>query len=90
MIDDRRRTAAAARAGPPHADTTHPSVVDRDRNAVSYIGSLYHVFGSGLVGPESGIVLQNRGFGFVTEPGHPNAIGPRKRPLHAIIPGTTC
>ena len=68
-------------------DTTYLSVVDRDGNMVSLIQSIFASFGSGLVPNGAGFVLQNRGGLFTMDPAHPNALAPRKRPLHTIIPG---
>jgi gamma-glutamyltranspeptidase/glutathione hydrolase len=72
---------------PKEGGTVCLAVGDESGMMVSYIQSNYSGFGSGVVVPGTGISLQNRGHGFVTTPGHPNEVGPRKRPFHTIIPG---
>ncbi|HEY7992033.1 MAG TPA: gamma-glutamyltransferase [Stellaceae bacterium] len=86
-IDMKRASAPILPDVTPHKDTVYLCVVDRDRNAVSFINSLFHPFGSAIYAPESGVMLHCRGSFFRTTPGHPNAIAPGRRPLHTIIPG---
>ena len=68
------------------SDTVFVTAIDRDRNAVSLISSIYTAFGSGMVVDGTGIVLQNRGRSFSLNPNHPNRLEPHKRPMHTIIP----
>lgn len=77
---------AAARTSP-GGDTVAFSVVDERGQVVSVIQSIYHDFGSGVVGGESGVILQNRGSFFALDADHPNALEPGKRPFHTLIPG---
>ncbi len=86
-IDKKRRNETVILPEHPKSGTVYLTVVDRDRMAISLIYSIYSGFGSFVVAGKSGLVLQNRGACFTLAKGHPNEIGPNKRPMHTIIPG---
>jgi len=71
---------------PPTSDTTYLTAVDKEGNIVSLIQSNYSSFGSGITVRGMGFVLQNRGALFMLDPSKPDALAPRKRPFHTIIP----
>jgi len=77
--------AQAYAAGDPDGDTTGFVVADRHGNVASVIQSLFNGFGSGIVVPGCGVVLQNRGRHFQLDPAHPSALAPRKRPFHTLM-----
>ena len=66
------------------SDTTYFLVADKDGNAVSWIQSVFHGFGSSWIIPETGILLNNRLTGFSLDPESPNLIAPGKRPAHTL------
>ena len=67
-------------------ETIYMSAIDKDGNIVSLIQSNYAGYGTGMVAPGAGFSFHNRGAGFDLEPGKPNSLAGRKRPLHTIIP----
>ncbi len=73
-------------AGRDLGDTIYMTTADGQGNVISLIQSLFGAFGAGIVAGDTGIALHNRGSGFTLQPGHPNQIGPRKRPLHTLVP----
>jgi gamma-glutamyltranspeptidase/glutathione hydrolase len=87
-IDMSKATAkhSPAFAGVDHGDTIYLTAADGHGNVISFIQSLFSGFGAGFVAGDTGITMHNRGAGFTLQPGHPNEIGPHKRPLHTLVP----
>jgi gamma-glutamyltranspeptidase/glutathione hydrolase len=81
------RTHRYEPTNPPGGGTVYLCAADADGMMVSLIESNYMGFGSGLMGGSTGIMLQNRGAYFSLDAGHPNALAPRSRTLHTLMPG---
>jgi gamma-glutamyltranspeptidase / glutathione hydrolase len=86
LIDPNKANCNPEAGKPSASDTTYLAVVDKEGNIASLIQSNYSGFGSGIVVNGMGFALQNRGALFVLDATHPNALQPRKRPFHTIIP----
>ena len=87
LINPEKANCNPAPGNPATSDTTYLAVIDKDGNIASLIQSNYSAFGSGIVVKGMGFALQNRGALFSLDPKSPNALQPRKRPFHTIIPG---
>ena len=97
MLETGTLDAAAGRIDPasamawPHpvnsADTVFFAVTDPQGRCASLLQSTYFDWGSGVTVPGTGILWQNRGAAFSTEPGHPNCLAPGKRPFYTLNPG---
>jgi gamma-glutamyltranspeptidase / glutathione hydrolase len=87
LINREMANCDTAPGKPEQGHTTYLAAADKDGNVVSWIQSIANFFGSGILVDGMGFPLHDRGASFDFEPGHPNALGPRKRPFHTIIPG---
>lgn len=83
-FDEQDRTADAG------GDTCYFCAVDDDGLAVSAIQSIYHDFGSAVIGGDTGLIMQNRGSFFSLDESHPNRLEPGKRTFHTLIPAMLC
>lgn len=75
---------SAGRPDSSGTDTTYLAAMDSQGNSVSWIQSVFHRFGSGVVAGRTGVLLNNRMNGFTLEPGHPNTLAPGKKPAHTL------
>ncbi|MEO0436923.1 MAG: gamma-glutamyltransferase family protein [Pseudomonadota bacterium] len=85
-IDPKLATAPSVEGGL-KGGTVYLTAADRWGNMVSFVHSVYDVYGSAVTIPPFGMILHNRGNPFSLDPSHPNVVAPRKRPFHSIIAG---
>jgi gamma-glutamyltranspeptidase/glutathione hydrolase len=83
-MDLERASVPQGGAGADVGDTTYLCVADGDGNIVSWIQSIFHPFGAGFVVPGTGIILNNRMYGFSLDPSSPNRLEPGKRTVHTL------
>lgn len=83
---DPKRALVGGRTGPQRGGTVYVAAADHTGMMVSLISSIFMHFGSGVVEPDTGVLLQNRGASFRLNPGHAQTLAPGRRPLHTIIP----
>jgi gamma-glutamyltranspeptidase len=88
MLDPRShgKDGALPRAGRALGDTVAVTAADSDGTVVTLIQSVYQLFGSGILDPQTGVLLHNRGSAFSTDPNHPGRVGPGLRPPHTLLP----
>jgi gamma-glutamyltranspeptidase / glutathione hydrolase len=86
LINSRKAECNPQAGMPPSSDTTYLTAVDKEGNIVSLIQSNFSSFGSGITVRGMGFILQNRGALFMLDASKPDALAPRKRPFHTIIP----
>ena len=83
---DRRRALPWPQPMPGPGDTIWMATADAEGRMVSYIQSIYWEFGSGVVSPETGVLLQNRGSSFSLDPAARRALAPGRKPFHTLNP----
>ncbi len=96
LLDPARLQAKAESIGDrampwPHtfapADTVYFAATDRHGRSASVLQSIYFDWGSGVVAGDTGILWQNRGAAFASDPDHVNGFRPGKRPFYTLNPG---
>lgn len=84
---DMNKASEPAVKGGLDGGTIYLTTADRWGNMVSFIHSIFSVYGSAVAIPPYGMILHNRGVAFSLDPESPNVVAPRKRPFHSIIAG---